>query len=159
MFFEFHPTLCVVKDAATREILLRGVESGGLYKLDFSKVVNQTQLCYQSSGYATAISSPHPDIMCESIVDNSVSVNDTMLNDTEMCCFSGKLKMNFSVLHQRLGHPSNQTLSLVAKSNNLVVISDPGQCVVCAVGKSCKLPFSDSSSVYTSPRELVEMDF
>lgn len=38
------------------------------------------------------------------------------------------------------------------------VLSDMQRCDACAVGKSCKLPFTGSQSVYASALQLVEMD-
>lgn len=81
---------------------------------------------------------------CEPTVDMSYSV--------------GQVKVSSFLLHQRLGHPSTQTLSLVIKNNNLYVSYDISSCVACAVGKSCKLPFSKSQTIYISPIELMEMD-
>lgn len=43
------------------------------------------------------------------------------------------------------------------QDKNMFVTSSIDKCVACAVGKSCKLPFSESHSVYASPLELIEM--
>lgn len=54
--------------------------------------------------------------------------------------------------------PSAQTLAFIIRNNNIFVLSDTLHCSACDVGKSCKLPFQTSVSVYKSPLELVEMD-
>lgn len=44
MFFEFHPTCCVVQDAITKEVILSGFECGGIYKLDFRQLCGRIEV-------------------------------------------------------------------------------------------------------------------
>ncbi|KAG8479468.1 hypothetical protein CXB51_029816 [Gossypium anomalum] len=62
--------------------------------------------------------------------------------------------------HNRLGHPCVTTLTKVLRSCNVSFknISLPNICTVCQLGKSHKLPFTSSQTVYSSPFELVLSD-
>lgn len=118
MFFEFHPSYCLVCDVVTNEVLLSGSESGGLYKLDFSQMCSQTR--------------------CSNVQFNDSDGRHMSSNDSskDMLCFSGQMKISSFVLHKRLGHPSSHILSLIVKTNHMNVSPDLQHCGACAIGKS-----------------------
>lgn len=62
--------------------------------------------------------------------------------------------------HNRLGHPCATTLANVLRSCNVSFksVSLPNICTACHLGKSHKLPFNSSKTVYSSPFELVVSD-
>jgi len=71
------------------------------------------------------------------------------------------VKTSSSVWHKRLGHPHDQILSRVLKSQLLSVSLSQRQlslCLPCQVTKSRQLPFSHSQHVTTSPLELLHSD-
>lgn len=75
-----------------------------------------------------------------------------------MACFFGQMKISSYVLHQRLEHPSAHILSMIIRTKIVFVSSDLDKCVVCAIGKSCKLPFPESHSLSNNLPKLVEMN-
>jgi hypothetical protein len=63
--------------------------------------------------------------------------------------------------HARLGHPSSSIVRFVVSNNNLPCVSDPSLdlvCDACQLGKSHQLPYPKSTSVSTSPLELIFSD-
>ena len=66
-----------------------------------------------------------------------------------------------SVWHQRLGHPSSRLLALLNERHVINItlwISKPKICVSCQMGKSCKLPFSNSNKVSKFPLDKIHCD-
>lgn len=76
VFVEFHPKCCLIRDAGTKEVLRTSVESGGLYKIDFSTMNDRSN---------------NRLVSC----NNSVSLD----NQGSKSCFSGQLKVFSYVLH------------------------------------------------------------
>ncbi|KAG5561972.1 hypothetical protein RHGRI_004867 [Rhododendron griersonianum] len=66
----------------------------------------------------------------------------------------------FYLWHSRLGHLSSERLKLLAKSGSLgqVSISDISECSGCKLSKMSALPFNKSTSVSSSPFQLVHTD-
>ncbi|KAE8727992.1 putative catalytic [Hibiscus syriacus] len=61
--------------------------------------------------------------------------------------------------HRRLGHPSFDTLNKIARLVDVKLSFDVNKvCSACHVGKSHKLPFSQSNTEYSSPFQLVHTD-
>lgn len=106
VFFEFHPSYCIVRDAVSKEVLLRGSKSDGLYKLDFSLMCDQSR---------------YPNVQYKSSFDNHRVRNDS---SNCMTYFAGqiKLKVSYTILHQRFGHPTSSTRDLVVKTSNMNVL-------------------------------------
>lgn len=100
----------------------------GLYRFDFSRPTYKMDSSPRSSGSSLLYN-----------VQPSVSV---------------------SLWHDRLGHPCSATLTCVLKSCGVLFKRDNLQvlCGSCQLGKSHKLPFKSSQTVYTSPFELVTFD-
>ncbi|KAI5332874.1 hypothetical protein L3X38_023003 [Prunus dulcis] len=70
-------------------------------------------------------------------------------------------KASIHTWHKRLGHPHSAVLKTIVTSNQLPLedssFSKP-QCTDCILGKATRLPFTPSSSVSTTPLELVHSD-
>lgn len=81
----------------------------------------------------------------------TTNLNLFQLQTQEITCSTSQLKVSPVVLYQRLGHPSQQTLALIIKNTKMNLSANIPACVACVVGKSWKLPFSDSQTIYTSP--------
>lgn len=66
----------------------------------------------------------------------------------------------FELWHRRLGHPPSTVVNSVLKACNISVPSNKISriCTACQQGKSHKLPFSPSTTVYTCPFELLVSD-
>ncbi|KAG8495625.1 hypothetical protein CXB51_013396 [Gossypium anomalum] len=62
--------------------------------------------------------------------------------------------------HSRLGHPCSNVLTRVLRSCNVPCKNNglPLRCTPCKIGKSHKLPFTSSKTVYSNPFELVTSD-
>lgn len=127
VFFEFQPNCCFGL-LSLKRFCLSGAESVGLYKIYFSKMSDRSDVRFVSC-------------------NNFVAQNSLIPKS----CFSGQFNFWSSVLHQRLGHPSAQALDFIKINNNMSVLFDNSHCSDWAIGKSCKLPFQSSKSVYTSP--------
>ncbi|PKU87463.1 Retrovirus-related Pol polyprotein from transposon TNT 1-94 [Dendrobium catenatum] len=61
--------------------------------------------------------------------------------------------------HRRLGHPNAKTMAALSKAfPSLYISSFKSVCNSCALAKSHRIPFSTSTTVSTSPLELIHMD-
>lgn len=139
MFFEFHPSYCVVKSQASKEVLLKGkVGQDGLYH--FPNLLQPSR----KSAPATV----------------STPVNPTNLSSVSVVNIASTSDDSYSIWHSRLGHPSSEILKHVLKLCNISPINktDLDFCSYCCIGKSHKLPSSPSNSVYSNPFELVLTD-
>ncbi|KAG8501432.1 hypothetical protein CXB51_003747 [Gossypium anomalum] len=128
VYFEFHPYMCFVKDIQTGTILLVGHIHKGLYRFDVSP-----------TGSLKFTAGPQVD---------PVSVCHAQLSSDPL------------LWHNRLGHPCNNVLARVLKNCNVSFKHSclPTVCSACQLGKSHKLPFSASKTVYSLPFELVVSD-
>ena len=187
VFFEFHPTFCVVKSQATSEVLLSGrVGDDGLYKFPnpaaspLSKSCPSLHTCSSSSSLfcSPAISScntPHCmsnlTLPCNESFNNNTT--STFLNSSlNSATVSTDLPLSHSnssaaiatnkyvLWHTRLGHPNHHALVEIFKLCKLAIPSKPPteMCHACCIGKSHRLPSSLSTTVYTHPFELVVCD-
>ena len=73
--------------------------------------------------------------------------------------FSG-VRSSSSQWHHRLGHPSNNVVESVVRSNKLPCSSshDTFVCDACQRAKSHQLPYNNSSRVSSKPLELIHTD-
>ncbi|KAG8499323.1 hypothetical protein CXB51_005887 [Gossypium anomalum] len=108
VFFEFHPSYCVIKDIQTREILLRGQVCDGLYHFS----VNSSSLIPSVNSAALQDFSPNTDVFslwhkrlvhpADTIVKNvlascQISCNKSHLTGVCVACQQGKShKLPFS---------------------------------------------------------------
>nr|KYP51540.1 hypothetical protein KK1_026567 [Cajanus cajan]KYP51568.1 hypothetical protein KK1_026596 [Cajanus cajan] len=132
VFFEFHPSVCLVKSQDTKEILLQGsVSPDGLYQFPalLPATSKQPVQCFQTA--------------------TSPSVN-----------IAGHKSVSFATWHSRLGHPNVDVMKLVFRNFNIQSINniDSDFCSSCCLGKPHRLPSSLSKTVYTTPFELIFSD-
>ncbi|KAL4386437.1 hypothetical protein GQ457_09G004620 [Hibiscus cannabinus] len=108
---EFFPNSCVVKDLGTQQVMLRGLESNGLYKFFSKQDAAGQQDLRDIDSCKNGVSNISKSAVSKSAVSNSVASTFTV---TKPAVSSVEL------WHRRLGHPSHDTLfpklSLVSKS-------------------------------------------
>ncbi|KAL4295744.1 hypothetical protein GQ457_12G010190 [Hibiscus cannabinus] len=73
----------------------------------------------------------------------------------EICQTTVKTDAEFWLRHKRLGHTAADTIRML---NKIAPTDKSSVCVAYQMGKSHVLPFPTSSTVYTKPFELVEID-
>lgn len=141
VYFEFHSNYCAVKSQVTNEVLLqRNVGSNGLYSfphIQFQPSTGVASYCLSSS------------------VNSSVNSCNKNANFIVNPC-----NRSSNLWHDRLGHPNHHVLQLVLKHCNIPTVNKNliSFCSTCAAGKSHRLPSSPSTSVYSSPLELIYSD-
>ncbi|KAE8655314.1 Coatomer subunit epsilon-1 [Hibiscus syriacus] len=90
---------------------------------------------------------------------NKIARMDGMLHQVTAPAEEKDVKSNksFWLWHRRLGHPVSKILSSLFHVKN--VVNDNSEiCVACQLGKSHRLPFMQSDTVYSRLFELVETD-
>ena len=91
---------------------------------------------------------------------HNLYILDTQLAFSSSLRFCGSLKLDGSLWHQCLGHPSSAKLQHLSpqihidKSSNLDVFS----CPVCPLAKQKRFPFSSHNNMSSAPFDLVHMD-
>ncbi|TYK10642.1 Retrovirus-related Pol polyprotein from transposon TNT 1-94 [Cucumis melo var. makuwa] len=130
VFFEFHPTLCYVKDLDTGQVLLQGLLNDGLYK--FTIEPSHKRLHHSNSN-------------TKPVFNTVVPKSNTPLLD---------------LWHRRLGHPHLPIVKAVLNhiDNSSGTINKLNFCEACALGKHHALPFSHSLTLYTHPLQLITCD-
>ena len=146
MYFEFHSTICFVKDQATHTVLLMGKLKDGFYVFD------NTQIALQHGPGLTSQSSSTSQEHKPTVFASSVSFPSSVSTDVPRTTST-----TFDLWHNKLGHPSKKIVKVVlAKCNisysNKVV---PSLCQACCLGKLHKLPFPSSNTEYTKPLQLI----
>lgn len=133
VFFEFHANRCLLKCQDTQRVLLQGTVKDGLYRFPPFKLLSSPS------------SASHPHVSSPSTYFNS-SVSSTTRDPY--------------VWHNRLGHASNVIVNYVLKSCNLLIINKnhTSLCSACCFAKSHSLPYSSSTTVYSTPLELIHCD-
>lgn len=136
IYFEFHPSFCLVKDQATGNILLKGLLQDGLYSFKLNASTSSSQS--QSSVYH--VSNP--------------SSSSSTTNSSLHC------KSNLDIWHNRLGHPSTLVITQVLKQYTISSQFNKNLsfCQACAIEKNHSLPFPTSSTTYTIPLQLIVSD-
>lgn len=131
VYFEFHPSLCYVKDQITGQVLLQGTLHNGLYKFNLSPA---SMFCAPSSSLHTSVSL-------------FPTVNFSVLPSLD-------------TWHKRLGHPAIPIVKRVLQSCNTrcSMSNEIKFCDACALGKHHALPFTCSKTVYTKPLQLIICD-
>lgn len=133
VYVEFFSDCCIVKDMATRRVVLEGKLKDVLYQLE--KPATKSTAPITSSGsinkscfvskLSTSLSSPIIQPMAEKSL---FSIKD--------------------IWHQRLGHPSNRVLSHVLSQINVKNLNNEENsfCDACQLGKSHALPFKTNTN-------------
>ncbi|GMJ08730.1 hypothetical protein HRI_004542200 [Hibiscus trionum] len=134
VFFEFHESCCFVKDERSKAILMEGRLEDGLYCFNM-----------HSSSNSSATECHHTTSI---VAVDSCDANNTVLKPSS--------HTTYWLWHQRLGHPAAKIVNLVL--DKPVYVDKRMLCTAYQLGKSHKLPFSSSLTVYKTPFELVEAD-
>ncbi|KAL4272879.1 hypothetical protein GQ457_13G027250 [Hibiscus cannabinus] len=95
VYVEFFPNSCVVKDLGTQQVMLRGLESNGLYKFFSKQDVVVQQIPGSSENYQDSVSCISCSKLNSIVAKHVASVFS--ISDIELW-------------HRRLGHPSYATL-------------------------------------------------
>ncbi|XP_019085460.1 PREDICTED: uncharacterized protein LOC109126393 [Camelina sativa] len=72
--------------------------------------------------------------------------------------FSGSLKVDGALWHQRLGHPSSDKLKHVPSISSLSTLSSESPCSICHLAKQKRLPFESSGHRSSAPFDLIHLD-
>ncbi|GAU28846.1 hypothetical protein TSUD_21830 [Trifolium subterraneum] len=180
VFFEFHPTFCLVKSQASSEVLLHGVVGAdGLYKFasplesvstnsNSVSIFNKAHTCNSASVNSSYLHKSSIDCKCvasnttnnclaSSFPTANVSQFEFNANNTVSTPMS---HANYNLWHARLGHPHYDSLRLALQLCNIHMPSKPHTdvCSACCLGKSHRLHAPLSNTVYTKPFELVVCD-
>uniref|UniRef100_A0A803QDW0 GAG-pre-integrase domain-containing protein n=1 Tax=Cannabis sativa TaxID=3483 RepID=A0A803QDW0_CANSA len=171
------PTIAAVEEVS-HTTLLMGMHKNGLYTFDPSQIgtiysspipTNSSQ-CTQPNQCETtsSLNSPintsvatldsHPKSKCTFVVTlNNASV---VISDCFRCNTS--VQNNFTLWHNRLGHPSEKVVQTVLRSCNIPSVNKDSQfsiCSACCLGKIHKFPFPKvSSTIISEPLKLVVSD-
>ena len=178
VFFEFHPSFCLVKSQGSSEVLLHGiVGDDGLYKFQIpsSQVSKPLSSLHSSSALdfnncnsrASCNTVSHSNDISHTITDcnPSFSMNKNDVSAVNLPIVYSTAKSvptlsKYALWHTRLGHPHHQVLAEVLKTCCISLSSKSAAefCSACSLGKSHRLPTSLSTTVYNHPFELVVCD-
>ena len=129
VFFEFHPSYCVVKSQISKEVLLQGkLGQDGLYHFP--------NLLHPPRKLAPATVSVHTPVNPTNL--SSVSVN-RMLNSSFVNIASTS-DDSCSIWHSRLGHPSSEIFKNVLKlwsTSFLTSAEELASSLICVASASC----------------------
>lgn len=159
VFFEFFPNKCYVKDQATHSILVEGKLKQGLYAFDPPTFLST------SASKILPTSTPTAKSLQSSV---NVSVPSSLCNKNKILmtsneslpsCSSNSLN-NFSLWHNRLGHPSTKVVKSILAHRDISCVNkcDSHFCSACCLGKITRFPFPSSQNQTTSPLQLVHTD-
>lgn len=136
VYFEFHPSTCLVKSQGSNQILLKGdLGSDGLYRFPNIQVTQAP---------ASASVSPFQSIPAS----NNLVVASNNHVDT------------YTTWHRRLGHAHENAIRSVLSLCNIPCSSKTVSdfCNACCLGKSHRLHAPLSNTVYYAPFELIHID-
>ena len=144
VYFEFHPTFCLVKSQVSKEVLLKGlVGQDGLYQFPDLLQLPKSKSFVNTTVYSGSSSDS---------VNNSVNStqNNTSVDNSNTC----------KAFSARLGHPSVDVMRHVSQICKIPIINKNTSdfCSHCCLGKSHRLASSPSLTGYSSPFELVFTD-
>lgn len=139
VFFEFHPNVCFAKDQVIKKVLLlQGFLKDGLYAFHLPLQLSQSILIASNP-----VQSPSPS-------------NFVFLSNKISSC-TNKISI-VDLWDKRLGHPAFPIIKNVLNRIFVTTSDVLTPCVVCLRGKSHKLPFKSSNTVYFSPLQLIQAD-
>ncbi|KAG8499624.1 hypothetical protein CXB51_006221 [Gossypium anomalum] len=150
VFFDFHPSYCVIKDIQTQEILMWGQVRDGLYQ--FSAGLNGLSLSAHSavaqcsstaddvfSLWHKRLGHPAPNIVKAVLEKCHITVNKSLLDNVCVACQKGK--------SHKLPFPRSSTEYV--DLSKLVVSDVWGSTVVPCEGNLYYVPFVDMTSRFT----------
>jgi histone deacetylase 1/2 len=162
VFFEFHAVDCYVKSQVNNQVLLKGsLGKDGLYcfhHLPLLKgptcLTNSTVLCSTSSATNKSSSNVASDI------ESVHSLESVLLPSNKVVASFVASSSSPNVWHHRLGHANSNSIKTILQlckvSYNNTKFSD--FCDSCCVGKSHRLHAPLTTTVYTTPFELIHTD-
>jgi histone deacetylase 1/2 len=159
VFFELHPTFCLVKSQATSEVLLHGiVGKDGLYRFaspldSISAISNSSIQCNSVSFSPSSLQASTGNVHPTAYVSQFTSNNNN--NTVDCAAVSDSL---YNLWHARLGHPHHDTLREALKTCNVHIPTKHTLCTACCLGKSHRIHAPSSTTVYSMPFELVTCD-
>ncbi|CAA0817787.1 cysteine-rich RLK (RECEPTOR-like protein kinase) 8, partial [Striga hermonthica] len=132
VFFEFHPSFCLVKDQDTKEVLLKRAAKDGLYSFYLQ----------------TKITEPKKQAS-QPVNKNPILLSAELEN-----------KVSLDVWHTRFGHESLDIVRRALSDCNIFFIDNENQglCSACMQAKMHKLPFYPSENKSFSPIEFIHSD-
>ena len=124
-----------MKDQATKQIVLKGTLDKGLYHF----IVKNPYFPFNQAGSPTAYSA-------------SLQLSSSNSKNS--------LESSLALWHQRLGHPSLDTVKTFLNGCNIPFESMKNEfmCHPCCISKSHRLPFTLSQTSYSAPLELIHSD-
>lgn len=126
---------CVIQDVKTQKMIGLGNLCDGLYRLHpFAPATPQAH-------FISSAVSPANKMSCNSVSSNNIS----------------SIPSN-AIWHFRLGHLSNQRLSMMHSLYSSITIDNKAVCDICHFAKQRKLPYNLSTSIASSKFELLHFD-
>ncbi|KAG7545539.1 Reverse transcriptase RNA-dependent DNA polymerase [Arabidopsis suecica] len=86
------------------------------------------------------------------------SPSSSVASSSSSSHFSGSLKVDGHLWHQRLGHPSSDKLKLLSGILPMSNSSQPSHCSVCPIAKQKRLSFESHNNVSFKSFDLVHLD-
>ncbi|CAA0823296.1 Probable methyltransferase PMT13, partial [Striga hermonthica] len=143
VFFEFFPTFCTVKDQVSGQVLLKGILRDGLYTFKLNRVKSRSEEFQELSDKSrkSVIMRKH---------DVAVPVRQV---------YVARCSKSIELWHKRLGHPSFDVTRKALNDCNLPYVNNKIPfCSDCAIAKTHRLPFTQSSHVSHHPLQLIHTD-
>ena len=158
VFFEFHPSICIVKDLATGTPLFKGRLHEGLYRFNLFRV--QPSSSTSSHQFSPISSKDHQVLSLKSSRIGGCGPESPILSTSNQNDDNIKPSTILSLWHRKLGHPTLSTVKQVLSNCNLKFSMNENEhiCSACQLGKSYKLFFSNSLTIYNDPLHLIEFD-
>ena len=155
VFFEFHPSISIVKDLATGTPLLKGRLHEGLYRFNLFKA--QPYLSTSSHHFSLINSKDHQVLSLKSNRMGDCGLDSPILPTSNLNDDNVKSSTILSLRHRKLGHPTFSTVKQVLSNCNLKFSMNENDhfCYAYQLGKSYKLSFSNSLTVYNDPLYLL----
>lgn len=138
---EFDSTCCLIKDKITSTVLLWGMLSNGLYKLNIPPSTLQTTSTHNTKSQLPVFS-PHCPF-------NSTTTSNPVFDKSQAA----------NIWHCRLGHPSTPVLHKVLSIvHPTIKCNSISFCEACKIGKLHQFSFKLSINKTTAPFELLYSD-
>ena len=155
VFSEFHPSISIVKDLATGTPLLKGRLHEGLYRFNLFKA--QPYLSTSSHHFSLINSKDHQVLSLKSNRMGDCGLDSPILPTSNLNDDNVKSSTILSLWHRKLGYPTFSTVKQVLSNFNLKFSMNENDhfCYAYQLGKSYKLSFSNSLTVYNDPLYLL----
>ena len=158
VFFEFHPSICIVKDLAMGTPLLKRRLHEGLYRFNLFKA--QPFSSTSSHQFSPISSKDYQVLSLKSSRIGGCGLDSPLLSTSNQNDDNVELFTILILWHRKLGHPTLSTVKQVLLNCNLKFSMNENDhfCSTYQLGKSHKLSFLNSLTIYNSPLHLIESD-